>query len=265
MGAGLEERYRDLLYQLGQAACARLPAAPSIAAELRTYPTVAAAVAALEDRRLELATVEAEIAEAERVLDDCRQRFRLESEKLISVVRRSKKVIARLEAQLDLLARQREARERAAEQALKLERECASKIEAGGRSSGERERARLKSLKMDRLKADRALAEVEERRAGLFDPPSGLEGADAIRARGRLEFIEHQLAAREREHREQMRDLGRQLAGKEDEVREAQGRCDLALELLGAEAFQIRLQHPDLERYYHRLEPLVAELQKDQD
>jgi len=119
----VEREYHDLLYQLGETACAILAGDSAWRSRFRSYARVEKARDALHDRRLELATIEQQMDDEERGLADAKSAGEEEMERCQALATKFRKAINAVDEELKGLERQRVNREGALKYVYKAEKD----------------------------------------------------------------------------------------------------------------------------------------------
>jgi len=252
-----KESYNELIFQLGDLAREHLADAehPSPAMQ-----KVFEAEDVLLARREELAAIEEQINEADAVYQDFlagQEEEKLEQKTIVSKWRvavagvegRSRDIKKKLSTQRATMRYQKLSLKRSEEKHKDLELREAHEIKKVALS-----RENLKKLRLQIMRMQRDLEDLEYEFKQVLTPRPGQPGAQGILAHKRILEMEDEAEEKQAEHDEKMKELDELAAAKEEEIKLDEEELDAALFELGEETYGERTNHPELNPLYQRLD-----------
>ncbi len=115
-------------------------------------------------------------------------------------------------------------------------------------------RENLKKLRLQIMRMQRDLEDLEYEFKQVLTPRPGQPGAQGVLAHKRILEMEDEAEQRQADHEERMKELDEQAAAKDEEVKLAEEDLDGTLFELGEEAYAERIPHPSLNPVYARLD-----------
>ncbi len=257
-GASIEDEYFDALIQLGELVARR----PPRGVRLRHTASVSQIQQVVSARRTELDQIDGEMEREEhRILGEAESE---EAEKpdLAASMRQNRAGILNLDRKVSLLRKQliaKRANFKYFVKQLEAQEEKVDRHEEAGRfEEAEAEREQLKRVRLDHMRQDSALQDIEE------EIEMALEGEGAagegMRAKIRMEEIEENAKGRTKLLKETLGALNQRAEDLEGEIKDSEDALEEALAQLGEEVYAARIRDAQFEQVYAVLDPLAAEL-----
>jgi hypothetical protein len=252
-----KESYDELIFQLGDMARERLANRPN---PPRSMERVFQAEDGLVAVREEVAALEQQMNEEEAAWADFLEQQAAERAEQKEIVKKWSKAVVGIEA------RSRELRKKVQTDkgTLKYEKVSLKRAEqqdadlqfteAGNEKLLATSRDNLKKKRLQLMRKERNIEEMERDFELLLTPKPGQPGAQGILAHKRILVMEEEHDARKLEHDQLMKELDEALAAKDDEVKAAEEYLDDAIFLLGEECYAERLADPSLATMYPKLD-----------
>ncbi|MDF1563523.1 MAG: hypothetical protein P1V51_10795 [Deltaproteobacteria bacterium] len=257
-GGGVEDDYFDALIQLGELVSRR----PPRGVRLRHAAAVAQIQRVVQARRTELQSIDGQMeAEERRIMEQAEAEAR-EKPDLEAMVRVSRAGILNLDRKVSSLRKQLVAKRANFKYFVKQLEAQEAKVQRledeGHFEQAEAEREQLKRVRLDHMRQESSLADIEEEIEAYLDG----EGAagEGMRAKIRLEEIQENEQNRDKVLKEILGELDKKAEELEGLVRDAEEQYEDALAALGEEVYAARLQDPQYEQVYAILDPLAAQL-----
>lgn len=252
-----KESYDDLIFQLGDLARERLANRPN---PPRSMERVFQAEDGLLAVREEQAALEAQMNEEEASFKDFIEQQEAEKAEQKEIVKKWYKAVQGVEA------RSRELKKKSSTDKATLRYEKISLkrgeqkhadlefTEAGNEKLLSTSRENLKKKRLQLMRKERNIEEMERDLELLLTPKPGQPGAQGILAHKRILEMETELETRTAEHEQTMKALDEDIGAKDEEVKAAEEYLDDAIFLLGEECYAERINDASLAPLYPRLD-----------
>jgi hypothetical protein len=256
---GKRDAYNELIFQLGDLARDQL-------AKKERYPRsmdrVFKAEEAVLQLREDLAALEEELDEEDAGYHQLVADHEAEREQHLPVVRRFQKAVDAIQG------RAKDLRKRLTAQKAAIKYDTASLAKAEERHADlelttqdeyklDESRSLVKRLRLQMMRRQRDLEELEIQFDQLLTPPEGSKGAPGILAHRRLLEMEDQQEQRKEQLEARTRELDQAIADKEAELQAAEDYLDQAIFLLGEDCYQQRIPEPALAALYPKIDRTV--------
>jgi len=253
---GKVEQYNELIFELGDMARERMAGKANAP---RSLDRVLKAEEVVLARRQELEALEQEMNDEDANQAEAQATAEEEKKACLDVVKRYRQAVVAIEGRVKELRKklaQRRAEVRFGQKAIKVGEKKHAEYEMRNPDprSLEDSRNNLKKMRLQHMRAERTVEELEAEFNSVFDVPDEQPGAEGIRAQKRLLDIEDELVARKDAFDSRMEELDQTIAVKEEELKAAEDYLDQAVFLLGEECYSRRIADPALAAYYPRLD-----------
>lgn len=251
--------YEELILELGDLARERLANRPQAPRTMDRVFTAEDGVLACRDQ---IAALEAELNEEDAAYQDFVEQQRAESAEQLEIVKKWKRAVEGIDG------RSREMRKKLStlKATLRFEQMSVKASEEKHRdfemsNSHEAERiaasaAALKKRRLNLMRQQRDIEELEHEFQTLLTPRPGQPGAQGILAHRRVLEMEDEAETRKAEHKDRMQALDEEIGVREEELKAAEEYLDQAVFLLGEECYQRRIPDPELSALYPKLDKL---------
>jgi len=256
---GKRDAYNELIFQLGDLARDQL-------AKKERYPRsmerVFKAEEAVLQLREELAALEEELDEEDAGYRQMLADHAEEREQQLPVVRRFQKAVDAVQGRAKDL-RKKITGQRAAikydSTSLKKAEERHADLELTTQDEYKLDESKglMKRLRLQLMRRQRDLEELEIQFEQLLTPPEGSKGAPGILAHRRLLQMEDEEEQRKEHLETKSRELDQAIADKEGELQAAEDYLDQAIFLLGEDCYQQRIPEPALAALYPKIDRTV--------
>jgi hypothetical protein len=255
---GKEEKYQELIFQLGDLARDRLAKKPN---SPRSMQRVFKTEEAVLQRRDDLAALEHQMNEEDQAYRAFLAHAAREKKSQGELVARFRRAVDAVEGTVKGLRRSvgnaRSELGFAQGAVHSLESTIRQAEEGGGDPAKlERVRADLKRQRIVVLRLSQTLEDYEHKLRQTLTPAPGQPGSQGILAHRRILELEDEEERRKVEFDQRMADLDAQVVQKEEAIQGAEDFLDQALFLLGEECYQLRIPDPELSVFYPRLDKL---------
>jgi DNA repair exonuclease SbcCD ATPase subunit len=256
--SSLEDEYLDGLVQLGALVVRR----PPRGVRLRTLAAAQQIDRVVRRHQAELKEIETQMeAEEARIMAEAEAEA-AEKPELEALVRQNRAGILNIDRKITTLSKQLKAKRANFKyfvRQLEAQEAKVKKLEDDGRfEEAEAERQQLKRVRLDHMRQQSALQDLEEEIEAYLDSEGS--AGEGMRAKLRLEEIEENERNRDKVLNEVLGALDRQADTVEAKLKESQEAPEDALAALGEEVYAARIRDPAYEQVYEVLDPIAAEL-----
>ncbi len=251
------ESYDDLIIQLGDAARERLANKPNAPASMEQVYAAEDQLVAIRD---EIAAAEQQMNEEDGSYQDFLDQQEAEKTEQQEIVKKWKRAVEGVEG------RSRELRKAmsSAKATLRYEKVSLKRAEERHRDLEFKEahnpqkialsRENLKKTRLQLMRKQRNIEDSEHEFTTILTPRPGQPGAQGILAHKRILEMEDEAELRKLDHDDKMKELDEQIAGLEEEEKEAEAVLDDAIYQLGEDVYADRIPDPALSAFYPRID-----------
>jgi|CXWL01.1.fsa_nt_gi hypothetical protein len=249
--------YDDLIFALGDLARERLankPGAP------RTMDRVFKAEDGVIARREELAAIEVDMNDEDAAYQDFIEQQDAEEAEQLEIVKKWKRAVEGIEGRSRDMRKKIstwKATMRYEKLSLKTAEEKHRDFEMASGHEVEKiavSAAVLKKTRLNLMRRQRDIEELELEFQTLLTPRPGQPGAQGILAHRRILEMEDEAEERKAGHTERMKALEEEIVVKEEELKAAEEYLDQAVFLLGEDCYQKRIADPAMAALYPKLD-----------